>query len=205
MSRASKSSLLCRRLYIHADRGQLTAGENRLLPNLRYSLLPPSVLTLLCSPSAAVSVNLCIAWLTLSRAILIGGSSSSASGEHLGSIFFFFGGFALHKMTWQKPHWWRMKSVSISTMRHFFDEAPQRRQRSRRNSPGTLSQSFFLASTPPPATRPPAPPLPSFVAVAVSQLVIKTIPGYCRGLMRIVWHTNTHSHIKWRTILTGAE
>lgn len=49
------------------------------------------------------------------------------------------------------------------------------------------------------------PPPPPLVAAAVSQLVIKTIPGYCRGLMRIVWHRNTHSHIKGATILIGAE
>lgn len=67
-------------------------ARNRLLPNLS---LCPAVLTHLCCPSAAVSVNLHRARLTLSRAILLGGSSSSASGERLicrgreiGSVFF---------------------------------------------------------------------------------------------------------------------
>lgn len=109
---------------------------------------------------------------------------SSAMGGRSGAFFFVV--FVFAEMIWQKPHRWRVKSAkSVSVVRHFFDEAPQRRQRSERNTPGTLFQSFFGRDQPPP-----------FVSATVSQLLIKTIPGYCRGLMRVVRHTNTHSHIE---------
>lgn len=63
---------------------------------------------------------------------------------------------------------------SVSAARRFFDEAPQ-------HSWHIVSELFWQRAAPPP--RP-----PPFVAAAVSQLLIKTIPGYCRGLMR---HTHT--------------